>query len=183
MSQAEERGGGGRLVGKGVDAAGKALRFSEESGIEVGEIRLGPDRVWEQAPFPRGNDVHVVLGENLPAGTKTIDRVVFRDGVVESQKSIDLTAPSYDSPAKLESKLTDYVHKMETYTGQPRLRAGFQMRVQQIDERILHVGIKNGSMTPEQKAVFEKVGKAIQEYNANLPVGKAPITLKVTVVE
>jgi hypothetical protein len=35
MSQAEERGGGGRLVGKGVDAAGKALKFDDHLGIEV----------------------------------------------------------------------------------------------------------------------------------------------------
>jgi len=38
-------------------------------------------------------------------------------------------------------------------------------------------------MTAEQKAVFEKVGKQVQNYNENLPMGKAPIKLKVTIVK
>ncbi len=183
MSQADDLGGSGRLVSKGVDAAGKTLRFSEESGIEVGDLRLGQDKVWEQGIFPRGNDVHVVLGENLPAGTKTIDRVVFRDGIAEGQKSIDLTADSYAFPNRLESKLRGYVHDMELYKGQKRFRMSFRMQQQEIEQKILHIGIKNGSITEPQKEVFEKIGKQIQQYNADLPVGKAPIKLKVTVVK
>lgn len=173
----------GGFKGGGMDSTGKALSFSQESGIELGAVRQGQDKVWEQAPFPRGDDIHVGLGENLPSGTKTIDRLVFKDGIVESQKSIDLTAPSYESPQKLESKLTDYVHKLETYKGQLKERAGLRLREDRIESKILHVGINDGSMTAEQKAVFEKVGKAVQNYNENLPAGKAPIKLKVTVVK
>ncbi|TXH03397.1 MAG: hypothetical protein E6R05_03145 [Candidatus Moraniibacteriota bacterium] len=183
MSQAEELSGGGSLADKGVDATGKALKFSQESGIEVGELRLGPDKVWEQAPFPRGHDVHVVLGENLPAGTKTIDRVVFKDGIAEGQKSIDLRADSYSDPKKFESKLRGYVHDLELYKGQKKFRMSFRMQQQEIEQKILHIGIKNGSISEEQKEVFEKVGRQIQQYNANLPIGKAPIKLKVTVVK
>lgn len=183
MSQADDVGGTGRLVNKGVDAAGKALKFSQESGIEVGELRLGPDKLWDQAPFPRGNDVHVVLGENLPAGTKTIDRVVFRDGIAEGQKSIDLTADTYAFPNRLESKLKGYVHDMELYKGQKRFRMSFRMQQQEIEQKILHIGIKNGSMSDSQKEVFEKIGKQILQYNADLPIGKAPIKLRVTVVK
>jgi len=43
--------------------------------------------------------------------------------------------------------------------------------------------LRDGSMSPEQKAVFEKVGKQIQKYNDKLLPGQAPITLKVTVVK
>ena len=169
--------------GGGMDSAGKPLSFDQESGIELGTVRQGQDKVWEQAPFPRGDDIHVVLGENLPAGTKTIDRVVFKDGIAEGQKSIDLTADTYALPNKLESKLRGYVHDMELYKGQKTARMDFKMQEQEIDQKILHIGIKDGAMTPEQKAVFEKVGKQIQEYNAALPVGKAPLKLKVTVVK
>ena len=166
-----------------MDSTGNPLSFSQESGIELGSVRQGQDKVWEQAPFPRGDDVHVVLGENLPAGTKTIDRVVFRDGVVESQKSIDLTALTYQSPGALESRISGCVHDLEHYKGQPRVRSGFLMIDRQIQEKILHIGIKDGSMSAEQKAVFEKVGKQIQNYNDKLLPGQAPITLKVTVVK
>jgi hypothetical protein len=34
-----------------------------------------------------------------------------------------------------------------------------------------------------QKAVFESVGKEVQNYNKNLPIGIAPLKLKVTVVK
>jgi len=183
MSKADDLGNSGRLVSKGVDATGKALGFSKESGIELGAARLGQDKVWDQAPFPRGNDVHVGLGENLPVGTKTIDRLAYRDGIVESQKSIDLTATTYDEPQRLESKLTDYLHKLEIYKGQPTKRSGPRFWEDDIQSKILHIGISDGSMTAEQKAVFEKVGKAVQDYNENLPMGKAPIKLKVTIVK
>ncbi|MBZ0188010.1 MAG: hypothetical protein K8F91_17315 [Candidatus Obscuribacterales bacterium] len=162
---------------------GKPLQFTEESGIEMGMVRQGPDKLWEQAPFPRGDDVQVALGENLPAGTKTIDRVTFRDGVVESQKSIDLTAPSYDSPAKLESKLNDYVRKIQDYEGQPKPRQCFQMQRSQIDEKILHFGIPDGALTPQQIKVFEDVGRQVLKDNAALPPDKPPLKIKVTVLK
>lgn len=169
--------------GRGMDSTGKALSFSEDSGIELGTVRQGQDKVWEQAPFPRGDDIHVVLGENLPPGTKTIDRVVFRDGIAESQKSLDLGAATYQNPAALESRLSTCLHDLEIYKGQPRARSGFTMNDRQIQEKILHIGIKDGSMTAEQKKVFEKIGKQIVDYNDKLLPGQAPITLKVTVVK
>ncbi|MCC7531927.1 MAG: hypothetical protein IT342_25720 [Candidatus Melainabacteria bacterium] len=134
-------------------------------------------------PFPRGNDVHVVLGENLPAGTKTIDRVVFRDGIVEGQKSIDLAAECYADPKKLESKLSGYVWGMQIYKGQLKSRMGFEYPEQDIEQKILHVGIRDNSTTAQQKEVFEKIGKEVQDYNAHLPFSKAPLKLKVTVVK
>lgn len=57
------------------------------------------------------------------------------------------------------------------------------MKKYEIDEKILHIGIKDGSMTAEQKAVFESVGKEVHNYNNNLPLGSAPLKLKVTVVK
>ena len=184
MSKADDLGGEAiEVKGGGMDSAGRNLSFSQESGIELGSVRQGQDKVWEQAPFPRGDDVHVVLGENLPAGTKTIDRVVFRDGIAEGQKSIDLTADTYAAANKLESKLRGYVHDMEIYDGQPKMRMCFRMKKYEIDQKILHIGIKDGSMTAVQKAVFESVGKEVQNYNKNLPIGIAPLKLKVTVVK
>ncbi len=58
-----------------------------------------------------------------------------------------------------------------------------QLTEQEIEQKVLHIGIKNGSMTDEQKRVFEKVGKGLQQYNDNLPIGKAPLKIKVTVAK
>ena len=183
MSKTDDLGGGKSLIDRGVDATGKALSFSEESGIELGEVRLRPDKLWDQPAFPRGNDVHVVLGENLPACTKTIDRVIFKDGIAEGQKSIDLTADSYVDSRQLESKLKSYVSGMQQYKGQPRARVSFQMQEYEIEQKVLHIGIRDGSMTPQQREIFEKIGMQIQRYNEALPVYKAPLKLKVTVVK
>ena len=81
---------------------------------------------------------------------------MFKDGIVEGQKSIDLEAPTYQSPGALESKLRGYTHDMQIYDGQKKARMNFKMKEQEIEQKILHIGIKNGSMTPQQKTVFEK---------------------------
>ena len=81
-----------------------------------------------------------------------------------------------------QSDINGCFHDLETYEGQMRARVGFQMNERQIQEKILHFGIQDNVMTAEQKSIFEKVGKAIQQYNDTLPPGKAPIVLKVTVV-
>lgn len=158
------------------------MLFDDTTGIEEGESRIGQDGVWQQAPFHRGNDIHVVLGENLPANTKTVDRLIYNKGIVESQKSIDLTAKSYASPGRLESRLTDCLHELQIYKGQPKERFGYKLTEEKINKKVLHIGIQADVITPEQILVFEKVGKQIQVYNENLPMGKAPIKLKVTVV-
>jgi len=66
---------------------------------------------------------------------------------------------------------------------QPTKRSGPRFGEDEIECKILHIGVKDGSMTAEQRAVFEKVGKQVRDYNENLPMGKAPIKLKVTVVK
>jgi hypothetical protein len=183
MSKADGLGGSERLVSKGVDATGKALRFSEDSGIELGAARLGQDGLWQEVPVVRGNEVHVGLGENLPSGTKTIDRIVFRDGVAESIKSIDPRLDSYKDPTGFRNKLNEYLRKMEFYEGQPNKRAGFKCNEDQIEQKILHLGIPDGSLTVEQVRVLEDIGRSVMKYNAGLPVDKAPLTFKVTVLK
>ncbi len=66
--------GGSKMPSTGLDACGKALTFGEESEMKIGAARAGQDQVWDRAPVHRGNDVRVVLGENLPSGFKTLDQ-------------------------------------------------------------------------------------------------------------
>jgi hypothetical protein len=166
-----------------MDATGKALSFSKDSGIELGAVRPGQDRLWQEVPMVRGNEAHVGLGENLPTGTKTIDRVVIKDGIAESIKSIDPRLDSYKDLSAFRNKLNEYVRKMEFYEGQPRRKQGFQMSKHQIDLKVLHFGIPDGALSSDQLKVFEDVGRRIMHYNSSLPVDKAPIKLKVTVLK
>ncbi len=184
MSKADDLGSqSGRLINTGMDATGKALVFSKESGIELEAARLGQDGVWQEVPIVRGNEIHVGLFENLPAGTKTIDRVVIRDGVAESIKSIDPRLDSYRQPSDLRNKLNDYIRKMQDYQGQPSRRAGFQIKKDDIDQKILHFGIPDRALTPEQMKVFEDLGRQVLKDNALLPPDQVPLKIKVTVLK
>ncbi len=183
MSKADGLGGSERLVSKGVDATGKALRFSEDSGIELGAARLGQDGLWQEVPVVRGNEVHVGLGENLPSGTKTIDRVVIRDGVAESIKSIDPRLDSYRQPTDFRNKISGYLHKMEVYEGQSKPKQCFQMKKDQIDQKVLHLGIPDGALTTQQTEVLEDLGRQVMKNNLSLPPDKAPLKIKVTVLK
>ncbi len=183
MSKADDLGNSGRLVSNGVDTTGKALGFSKESGIELGVARPGQDGLWQEVPVVSGNEVHVGLGENLPSGTKTIDRVVIRDGVAESIKSIDPRLDSYRQPSDFRNKINDYLSKIEIYEGQPRRRQSFQMKKDQIEQKILHLGIPDGALTSQQVKVLEDLGRQVMKSNLSLPPDKAPLKIKVTVLK
>ncbi len=184
MSKADDVSGSGKLVHKGVDAAGKALRFSEESGIKLNYAKQGQDDLWIQVPVLRGNDVHVGLGENLPPGTKTIDGIHISDGIATSIKSINPRDMSYQKPGAFESKLRGYVHDLENYKGrQTKTARGLQLREAEIDQKVLHIGIPDGAISDEQIKVLEKIGKQVQEYNSIKPIRKAPIQIEVTILE
>lgn len=184
MSKADNLGGqSGKRMHKGLDTTGKPLRFSDDAGIELSIAKPGQDKLWEQPPVIRGDDVHVGLRENLPYGTKTIDRIVFKDGIAESIKSIDPRLDSYLEPSKFRNKLNEFVHKMELYEGQPNKRAGFKCTQDQIEEKVIHLGIPEGALNPDQVKVLEEVGRGVMKYNQSLPVDKAPIKIKVTVLQ
>jgi hypothetical protein len=184
MSQADDLGGSGRLVSKGVDAAGKALKFSDESGIKLNQARLGQDNLWAQTPVTRGLDVHVGLGENLPANTKTIDRIHVKDGIATSIKSIEPRDVSYQQTGAFESKLRGYVHELEIYKGRlTKAGRGLQIQEDEIDEKVLHIGIPDGAISTRQVASLESIGKAVMEYNATKPFDKAPIRIEVTILK
>lgn len=185
MSKADGIGAqSGRQIRKGVDATGKTLSFTEESGIELCNARPGQDNLWNQVPIARGNDVHVGLRENLPSNTKTIDRIVFRDGVAESIKSIDPRDVSYSTGNGFENKINTYLDHLEQYRGrQTKSQQGLQLRERQIQEKILHIGIPDGALTSQQVNVLENIGKQLMGYNKSLSFGKAPIRIKVTVLQ
>jgi|694.fasta_scaffold41875_3 hypothetical protein len=75
---------------------------------------------------------------------------------------------------KLEKRLESCLDKLSTWKGQEKLWGGQRIDASEIQEKVLQIGIPNASMTPEQAAVFEKIGKEA------LAKG---IRLKVTAIE
>jgi hypothetical protein len=140
--------------------------------------------LWSQAPVTRGLDVHVGLGENLPANTKTIDRIHVKDGIATSIKSIEPRDISYQQPGAFESKLRGYIHELEMYKGrQTKTGRGLQLQEDEIDEKVLHIGIPDGAITETQVASLESLGKAVMQYNSTKPFDSAPIRIEVTILK
>ena len=57
------------------------------------------------------------------------------------------------------------------------------MQEDDIEEKILHFGIPDQALTPEQMKVFDEVGRQVMKDNAILPPDKAPLRIKITVLK
>ena len=190
MSQADDLGGSGRLVGKGVDSAGKALRFSEESGIElVRDLAGNPnDPIWPKGWGRRGfeGEDHMGRTGDLVRNYPTVDEPYgFKKGKFASFKTINLSDKTYQDAKKLESAIENKgLYPLQNWHGRSTPWAGTRIYPHQVKERILHYGIPNSSMTEEQLQVFERVGKKILDFNAANAGNKrfAPIRFKVEVI-
>jgi filamentous hemagglutinin len=86
----------------------------------------------------------------LPPGFPTVDR--YENGVVTSNKSIDLNAPSYQNMRQLATTLENYIDKVADFNG--AARGHVDIRRSDITGRQLQIAIPPGSMSPAQKAVF-----------------------------
>ncbi len=177
MSKADDLGDSGRLVSKGVDATGKTLGFSKDSGIEIATAtgKL-PDSIWIKGWSIRGFEGEVEMGNSgiLAKNFPTIDDAGFKNGVFTSMKTIDLNAPTYQNLEKLQKRLNNCLEKVIDWDGQRNPWAGIAVSPSSVKERILNIGIPNGSMTADQVKVFEQLGKLAQQHG---------IKLKVTVIE
>ena len=178
MSQADDLGGSERLVSKGVDAAGKKLGFSQESGIElVDAIGKNPDSIWAKGWSTRGFEGEDEMGSSgmLSRNFPSIDDAYFIDGTFPSMKTIDLSTKYYrENPQAVFRKLDTYLDKIEAWNGQEKPWGGHKVDPDDIEQKILHVGIPDQSMTEEQKKAFEEVGKRARSLG---------IKMKVTVIK
>lgn len=80
---------------------------AEEEGVE--------DNIWSEHQLYRGRYFRKEFGANLPLHFPTIAK--FKNGKATSIKSIDLTAPSYQSQLNLSKKIDSYARKLEKFYG------------------------------------------------------------------
>ncbi len=88
--------------------AAKATRDMELNGEP-------PPNVWELGWGARGVAAERMRGTSLPQNFPTIDR--FANGIAISIKSIDLNAPSYQEPWRLEARINYYVNRLAAFNG------------------------------------------------------------------
>lgn len=107
--------------------------------------------VWNLPPSARGFAIERMLGGNLPAGFKTIDK--FIKGIATSIKSIDLTAKSYQKSGALFSRLKSYVNKVAGFNGASM--GNRTIKASDITSRSLEVGVQKGAATAAEKAEID----------------------------
>lgn len=152
---------------------GKPLQFSEESGIEM--VLPTDDlasSIWKKGWSVRGFEAEGEMGSSgiLARNFPRIDDGIFQDGIFTSFKSIDLEGISYQSADAVFRRLDGYLEKLSDWNGQKKMWAGRQINPGEIEQKVLHIGIPNGSMTPDQLKAFEKLGKHAQELGVKLKV-------------
>ena len=156
---------------------GRMIELSEQSGIEVTTATgTAGESIWPKGWSVRGFEAEGEMGSSgvLSRNFPTIDDGVFKDGVFTSMKSIDLNAPTYQNMEKLEKRLNSYLEKMSDWQGQRRPWGEHAISPSEVRERVLNIGIPNGSMTEEQAKIFEQIGKRAQELG---------VKVKLTVIE
>lgn len=156
---------------------GYPLQFSNDSGIEMFESAgQTSESIWKKGWSVRGFEGEGEMGSSgmLARNFPTVDDAVFMEGEFQSMKTIDLNAPTYQSLEKLEKRLNAYLDKIDGWEGQKKLWGGRRIDPDEIEQKVLHIGIPNSSITQEQVKVFEQFGKNARNLG---------IKIKVTVIE
>jgi hypothetical protein len=146
---------------KGLSTLSKAIRGTKvveegakivvEDSLPIGKaVEIGED-VWTKGPVVRGEIIEKELGQNLHQNFPTVDR--FKDGIVTSIKSLDLSAPTYQRPTTLSRILRGYVDKV----------AGFEkgtlgkdvIKSSEVTGRALDLAIPSGASSTQQAILKE----------------------------
>jgi hypothetical protein len=153
------------------------LVFSAESGIEVTKVTGDElNSIWGKSWSPRGFEGESLMGrsEILPRNFPIIDDALFKDGIFTSMKTMDLNASTYQNMEALANRLNGFADKLDSWTGQRKLWGGRVIDSDKIYQKVLQIGIPNGSITPAQAEVIEKFGERASSLG---------IKVKVTAIE
>jgi RHS repeat-associated protein len=162
----------GTLVGAAAGAIGAKVLQSSSALVNLrmtGQSIAGfiarrtPSSVWNMAATARGRVLeNYILGRaaNIPVKNfPVIDD--FANGVATSIKSMDLTAPTYQSSSRIISQLNNYAGKLSQFTG--RTWGGITIPTPQ--QRVLYVAFEYGSANRQQAiALRQFLQEAAQRY-------------------
>lgn len=179
MSQADDLGRAsrpGRLLVNGKDGA--LIKFENLKHLEISEtVGDASNTHWTGANFLTGwkvegtlKDKFMAAGEALRSNFPVIDGWSYKNGLITSIKSIDLRATSYQKMDDLERTLRTYLGQVEKYEGTTDLVSNINIRPERISQRLLHLGIPEGSITPEQKTILEKLAMELESSGSDTKI-------------
>lgn len=179
MSQADDLGGAsrpGRLLVNGKD--GSLIKFEKLKHLEISEtVGEASNSHWTGANFLTGWKVEGTLkgkfmaaGESLPSNFPVVDGWFASKGRLTSIKSIDLKAATYQDMEALEARLGDYVRQLESFEGNMQPIQGIKIRPERINEKVLHLGVPDGSITEAQKAIIQRLAKELEKQGSDIKI-------------
>ncbi len=112
-----------------------------------GNGETSKDSVWEKENFERGLYFRELYGANLPESFPVLS--AWRNGTATSIKSIDLTAPSYESGNDLKKKVIGHIKEIAEYSGTDKPWGKDQIYIdgRSIEERVLIIIVPENSPT------------------------------------
>jgi len=123
----------------------------ETAGIELSAVERAA--IWKLGWAKRGKVIdRIFRSGSLHDLSRTIDDFI-EDGVVVSNKSIDLNAATYQKFRTLLSRANKYLDELESYQGTDW--GGDKIELSQISGRTLRLIVPKGSMTPVQREAMK----------------------------
>ena len=179
MSQADDLGGAsrpGRLLVNGKDGA--LIKFEKLKHLEISEtVGDASNSHWTGANFLTGwkvegtlKDKFMAVGESLPSNFPVVDGWFASKGRLTSIKSIDLKAATYQDMEALEARLGDYVRQLESFEGNIQPIQGIKIRPERVNEKVLHLGVPDGSITEAQKAVIQRLARELEKQSSDIKI-------------
>ena len=179
MSQADDLSGAsrpGRLLVNGKDGA--LIKFEKLKHLEISEtVGDASNSHWTGANFLTGwkvegtlKDKFMAVGESLPSNFPVVDGWFASKGRLTSIKSIDLKAATYQDMEALEARLGDYVRQLESFEGNIQPIQGIKIRPERVNEKVLHLGVPDGSITEAQKAVIQRLARELEKQSSDIKI-------------
>lgn len=125
--------------------------------LEGDDKKSGGDNIWGLDNFSRGEGFRDILGSNLPKTYPVIDN--YENGNATSFKSIDLTAPYYQSKSKITKSIKKDIDELSAFKGGEKTIDGKKYKVDNISGKTLKVVIPGNSPDDRKETV-----KSLKEY-------------------
>lgn len=133
--------------------------------------------IWSADNFTRGNYFRDDNGANLPEKFPVID--AYNDGTITSIRSIDLTAPQYQSQSKTEKVVMEELIKLKNFEGATYSSGGETVKIPEssIDKRKLVIIIPSNA-TDEQKKHINSIKKTALAEGISMEIREQGVSNK-----
>ena len=142
-----------------------AKMTTRTSKIANHTVTIGGD-VWEKGPFKRGDMIDDALGNNLGHNFPIIDKL--ENGVITSNKSIDLTGPSYQTAKGIYNKLRRDVDALDDFTW--KQWKGQRVDVKDYSSKKIEIAVQDMKITAEQQRGLEMVKEYAKEKGIEITI-------------